>query len=415
MRIARVRSCGYLIHRVGAYRRMGQKTGQFSILTARVHPVPETELSSSKKVDAVLRARREDYAELWALTDKARALRLVHPSWIAEKAAPSGRRFGLGYWQKRRLMERYLEGKPGLSAPFVTRRWASELKAALLNSGIAETGFPVADLAGLQRGLGIEPAVSETPPAPVAAVEPAPPPPPAPEPVETFSSQIQQIFYGSGPGRARRLDELAKQYCGVYDVVCREQNDAGDPKGGFATRSLLVVHEVEGDSGPEHVVCELVAHLPPGAVARSYFMRAGYAFRLADACVCLLFDAAYMPGFITTDDGKALNVVPRASGGPGFKTVFLSGFGGGSQLTRLTHQTAQAAGVGVARRRSRGAETAAVRLGREDLRALRRFRMSDASADPAENELIQIARQYPMLHASAEEAAAFPHFAGLKR
>jgi hypothetical protein len=54
-------------------------------------------------------------------------------------------------------------------------------------------------------------------------------------------------------------------------------------------------------------------------------------------------------------------------------------------------------------------------LGREDLRALRRFRMSDESADPAENELIQIARQYPMLHASPEEAAAFPKFAGLKR
>ena len=67
----------------------------------------------------------------------------------------------------------------------------------------------------------------------------------------------------------------------------------------------VIVHEVEGESGPEHLVCELVAYLPPGAVARAYLARAGYAFRVADACVCLLFDAASMPAFLTTDDGKA--------------------------------------------------------------------------------------------------------------
>ena len=135
--------------------------GEFAKSLARVHPSPDTSLSSQKKSDRFLRARREDYAELWALTQTARALRLVHPDWIAEKATTGGKRSGFGFQQKQRLMQRYVgEGKTGFSAPFITRAWAQELKSALIASGISEMGFPATDLAALQTELGIGRSVS---------------------------------------------------------------------------------------------------------------------------------------------------------------------------------------------------------------------------------------------------------------
>jgi hypothetical protein len=389
---------------------MGQ--GEFSVGTARVRPAPAPSLSSATKFDRVLRATREDYAEIWRLTDMARALRLVHPSWIAEKAAGHGRPSGIGYKQKQRLMQRYLEGRTGVSAPFITRRWAQELKSALVSSGIAERGFPIEDLLALQQKLGFDPAVEDGP----TEAPPALPPPPSPPPVQTdgLAGQIQQLMHGGQAERyARQLTEI---YGGLYDVVAREQNDGSrDPNGGRGTRSLLVVHAQQTAHGVQHVACELVPYLAPGAVARSFLVRTGYAFRLADACVVLLFDTPEMPPFLATEDGKAFNVVAPGAGARGMKTLFLSAIAPGSQLLKISHQTAANAGVAVARRREGVVDQGRMRLSREDLRALRRFPMAEGSADPAENELIHAARQFPMLHTTLEAAPAFPLVAGLRR
>ncbi len=383
--------------------------GEFAKALARVHPSPNQELPSLKKSDRLLRARREDYAELWALTEAARALRLVHPEWIAEKAALGGKRAGVGFRQKQRLMQRYIvEGKTGFSAPFITRAWAQELKSALTASGIAEMGFPAADLADLQTKLGIAPtAVAEDVP------EEAPPPPPVIVPADGLAQMIQHTLYGTAGGRY--LSRLSADYCGLYDIVARERNDSTrDPNGGHAMRSLLVVHAQETPHGLQHVACELVPHLTPGAVARSFVVRSGYAFQLAGACVCVLFDTAAMPEFLATDDGKAFNVAGMPSG-PGMKTVYLSEFAPETQLVKASHQTAFSAGVAVARRREGAVHDGKMRVQRDDLRALRRFPIGEGSADPVENQLIHAARQFPMLHTTIEAAPTLPVAAGLRR
>jgi len=382
--------------------------GEFASTLARVHPSTSQELASTKKSDWFLRARREDYAELWALTQAARALRLVHPEWVAEKAAQGGKRSGIGFLQKRRLMQRYIaEGRTGFSAPFITRAWAQELKNALKASGIAELGFPAADLLDLQTKLGIapEPAADE------ASAEP-PLPPPVIVPADGLAQAIQQTLYGNAGGR--HLSRLTADYCGLYDIVARERNDSTrDPNGGHAMRSLLIVHAQETPNGLQHVACELVPHLTPGAVARSFVVRSGYAFQLAGACVCVLFDTAAMPEFLATDDGKAFNVAGVPSG-PGMKTIYLSEFGEDS-FVKASHQTAFSAGVAVARRREGIPHDGRMRVQRDDLRALRRFPIGEGSADPVENQLIHAARQFPMLHTTIAAAPTLPVAAGLRR
>jgi hypothetical protein len=383
--------------------------GEFAETLARVHPSTNQTLASTKKIDRLLRARREDYAELWALTQAARALRLVHPEWIAEKAAQGGKRSGIGFVQKRRLMQRYIaEGRTGFSAPFITRAWAQELKAALKASGIAEMGFPAADLLDLQTKLGIapEPIADEVP------VEPAPPPPVI-VPADGLAQTIQQTLYGNAGGRF--LNRLTADYCGLYDIVARERNDSTrDPSGGHAMRSLLIVHAQETPNGLQHVACELVPHLTPGAVARSFVVRSGYAFQLAGACVVVLFDTTAMPGFLATDDGKAFNVAGVQSG-PGMKTIYLSEYSQEGQLVKASHQTAFSAGVAVARRREGAVHEGRIRVQRDDLRALRRFPIGEGSADPIENQLIHAARQFPMLHTTIEAQPTLPVAAGLRR
>jgi hypothetical protein len=386
------------------------RKGEFATTLARVHPSANQELPLHKKSDRFLRARREDYAELWALTEKARALRLVHPDWIAEKAASGGKRSGIGFAQKQRLMQRYVaEGKTGFSAPFITRAWAQELKSALLASGIAEMGFPAADLADLQTKLGIEVA-------PVAdSVDEAPEdvPPPVIVPADGLAQMIQHTLYGNA--RGRYLSRLSADYSGLYDIVARERNDSTrDPNGGHAMRSLLVVHAQETPHGLQHVACELVPHLTPGAVARSFVVRSGYAFQLAGACVLVLFDTAAMPAFLATDDGKAFNVAGVPSG-PGMKTIYLSEFSEEGQLVKASHQTAFSAGVAVARRREGAVHDGKMRVQRDDLRALRRFPIGEGSADPVENQLIHAARQFPMLHTTIEALPTLPVAAGLRR
>ncbi|MFM9863893.1 MAG: hypothetical protein ACKVRO_09830 [Micropepsaceae bacterium] len=361
-------------------------------------------------MDRLLRARREDYAELWALTAKARALRLVHPEWIAERAAFGGKRSGIGFAQKQRLMQRYVgEGKTGFSAPFITRAWAQELKSALLASGIADVGFPAADLAELQTKLGIDVALVAEP-VEEDVIE-------APPPVMVASDGLAQLMahalYGGAGGRY--ASRLTAEYCGLYDVVARERNDSTrDPNGGHAMRSLLVVHAQETPHGLQHVACELVPHLTPGAVARSFVVRSGYAFQLAGACAVVLFDTASMPAFLATDDGKAFNVAGVPSG-PGMKTFFLSAFSEEGQLVKASHQSAFSAGVAVARRRDGAVVEGRMRVARDDLRALRRFPISEGSGDPVENQLIHAARQFPMLHTTIEAAPSLPVPAGLRR
>lgn len=386
--------------------------GEFSTNFERVHPSPGTALASHKKSDRYLRARREDYAELWTLTQAARALRLVHPDWIAEKAAFGGKRSGLGFQQKQRLMQRYIvEGKTGFSAPYITRAWAQELKSALVASGIAEMGFPAADLMELQAKLGIEAAPIAEPDEDVAHA-PAPPPPMI-VPSDSLAQMMQHALYGSAGGRY--LSRLSAEYCGLYDIVARERNDSTrDPNGGHAMRSLLVVHAQETPHGLQHVACELVPHLTPGAVARSFVVRSGYAFQVGGACAVILFDTPSMPSFLATEDGKAFNVVGLQSG-PGIKTIFLSEFAPETQLVKASHQTAFSAGVAVARRREGGVSDGRMHVARDDLRALRRFPISEGSADPIENELIHAARQFPMLHTTVEAAPSLPMAAGLRR
>ncbi len=382
--------------------------GEFASTLARVHPSTSQTFPSCKKSDWFLRARREDYAELWALTQTARALRLVHPDWIAEKAAQGGKRSGLGFLQKRRLMQRYVgEGRTGFSAPFITRAWAQELKSALMASGIAEMGFPAADLVELQTKLGIapEPAADDMPiealPAPVIV------------PADGLAQMLQQTLYGNAGGRF--LSRLTADYCGLYDIVARERNDSTrDPNGGHAMRSLLVVHAQETPNGLQHVACELVPHLAPGAVARSFVVRSGYAFQLAGACVLVLFDTTSMPAFLATDDGKAFNVAGVQSG-PGMKTIYLSEFSQEEQLVKASHQTPFSAGVAVARRREGIVHDGRVRVQRDDLRALRRFPIGEGGADPVENQLIHAARQFPMLHTTIEAQPTLPVAAGLRR
>lgn len=380
---------------------------EFADRLARVHPTTNQAFPSSKKSDWFLRARREEYAELWALTQTARALRLVHPDWIAEKAASGGKRSGLGFQQKRRLMQRYVgEGRTGFSAPFITRAWAQELKAALMASGIAEMGFPAADLAELQTKLGIapEPATDDTPLEALA--------PPVIVPADGLAQMLQQTLYGNAGGRF--LSRLTADYCGLYDIVARERNDSTrDPNGGHAMRSLLIVHAQETPNGLQHVACELVPHLAPGAVARSFVVRSGYAFQLAGACVLVLFDTTAMPAFLATDDGKAFNVAGVQSG-PGMKTIYLSEFGEDS-LVKASHQTAFSAGVAVARRREGMVHEGRMRVQRDDLRSLRRFPIGEGSADPVENQLIHAARQFPMLHTTIEALPTLPVAAGLRR
>ncbi|NOT40282.1 MAG: hypothetical protein HOP13_07305 [Alphaproteobacteria bacterium] len=388
------------------------RKGEFAATLARVHPSADPALSSHKKIDRVLRARREDYAELWALTGKARALRLVHPEWIAERAAFGGKRSGIGFVQKQRLMQRYVgEGKTGFSAPFITRAWAQELKSALLASGIAEMGFPAADLAELQTKLGIDVAPVAEPVEEVAAE----PPPSAPVlvPSDGLAQLMSQALYGASG--ARHLSRLTADYCGLFDIVARERNDSTrDPNGGHAMRSLLVVHAQETPHGLQHVACELVPHLTPGAVARSFVVRSGYAFQVAGACAIVLFDTTAMPAFLATDDGKAFNVAGVPSG-PGMKTIYLSEFADDSPLIKASHQTAFNAGVAVARKREGSLVEGRLRVGRDDLRALRRFPISEGSADPIENELIHAARQFPMLHTTIEASPTLPSAAGLRR
>lgn len=389
--------------------------GEFAKSLARIHPSSNPELSSGKKSDRFLRARREDYAELWALTEKARALRLVHPDWIAEKAAHGGKRTGFGFEQKQRLMRRYVgEGKTGFSAPFITRAWAQELKQALVASGISETGFPAADLNELQTKLGIDVApVSQAEVAEEEAVHEPAPPPPVIMPSDSLAHLMQQALYGNAGGRY--LSRLSAEYCGLYDIVARERNDSTrDPNGGHAMRSLVVVHAQESAHGVQHVACELVPHLTPGAVARSFVVRSGYAFQLGGACALILFDTASMPSFLATDDGKAFNVVGLQSG-PGIKTIFLSEFAEDTQLVKASHQSAFSAGVAVARRREGAVSNGRMQVARDDLRALRRFPISEGSADPIENELIHAARQFPMLHTTVEAAPSLPMAAGLRR
>jgi hypothetical protein len=381
---------------------------------ARVHPAPAQELPSHKKSDRFLRARREDYAELWALTERARALRLVHPDWIAEKAAAGAKRSGIGYQQKLALMKRYVaEGRTGFSAPFITRAWAAELKAALTASGIADNGFPAADLADLQTKLGIDVAPAAEAPIEEDAAAELPPPPPVIVPADGLAQMVQQSLYGNSGGRY--LSRLTAEYAGLFDIVARERNDSTrDPNGGHAMRSLLVIHAQETPGGLQHVACELVPHLTPGAVARSFVVRSGYAFQLAGACVCVLFDTASMPAFLATDDGKAFNVagVPN---GPGMKTIYLSEFAEGEPLIKASHQTAFSAGVAVARRREGSVHEGRMRVQRDDLRALRRFPIGEGSADPIENELIHAARLFPMLHTTIEASPTLPSAAGLRR
>jgi hypothetical protein len=389
------------------------RKGEFAATLARVHPSTNPELPSSKKSDRFLRARREDYAELWALTEKARALRLVHPDWIAERAAFGGKRSGLGFQQKQRLMQRYVgEGKTGFSAPFITRAWARELKQALLASGIADVGFPTADLAELQTKLGIDVAPVAEATADEAIAEPAPPPPMI-MPADSLAHLMQQALYGTSG--ARYVNRLTAEYCGLYDIVARERNDSTrDPNGGHAMRSLLVVHAQETAHGLQHVACELVPHLTPGAVARSFVVRSGYAFQVGGACAIVLFDTTAMPAFLATDDGKAFNVAGLLSG-PGMKTFFLSEFSEEGQLVKASHQTAFSAGVAVARRREGAVHEGRMRVQRDDLRALRRFPIGEGSADPVENQLIHAARQFPMLHTTIEAAPSLPVPAGLRR
>jgi hypothetical protein len=388
------------------------RKGEFATALARVHPSPNPELPSHKKLDRILRARREDYAELWALTEKARALRLVHPEWIAEKAALGGKRSGIGFAQKQRLMQRYVgEGKTGFSAPFITRAWAQELKHALLASGIADVGFPAADLVELQTKLGIA-----VPPAAEnveAKSDEPPPPPPVMVASDGLAQLMSQALYGGAGGRYS--SRLTAEYCGLYDIVARERNDsARDPNGGHAMRSLLVVHAQETPHGLQHVACELVPHLTPGAVARSFVVRSGYAFMVGGACAIVLFDTVAMPAFLATDDGKAFNVAGLQSG-PGMKTFFLSEFSEEGQLVKASHQTAFSAGVAVARRRDGAVVEGRMRVQRDDLRALRRFPIGEGSADPVENQLIHAARQFPMLHTTIEAAPSLPVPAGLRR
>lgn len=388
---------------------------EFAKSLARVHPAPAQELPSHKKSDRLLRARREDYEELWALTEKARALRLVHPEWIAEKAAAGAKRSGIGFQQKLRLMQRYVaEGRTGFSAPFITRAWAAELKAALTASGIAANGFPAADLADLQTKLGIDVAPAVQPVEAEAVVEELPqPPPPVIVPADGLAQMVQQSLYGNAGGRY--LNRLTAHYTGLFDIVARERNDSTrDPNGGHAMRSLLVIHAQETPAGLQHVACELVPHLTPGAVARSFVVRSGYAFQLAGACVCVLFDTAAMPAFLATDDGKAFNVagVPN---GPGMKTIYLSEFAEGEPLIKASHQTAFSAGVAVARRREGAVHDGRIRVQRDDLRALRRYPIGEGSADPIENELIHAARLFPMLHTTIEASPTLPSAAGLRR
>ena len=383
------------------------RKGEFAKALARVHPSVSQELPPLKSSDRLLRARREDYAELWALTQAARALRLVHPEWIAEKAASGGKRSGIGYVQKRRLMERYIgEGKRGFSAPFITRAWAQELKAALTASGIAEMGFPAADLSELRTKLGIAPE-------PVAGDVPIEELPPVIVPADGLAQMLQQTLYGNASGRY--LSRVTADYCGLYDIVARERNDSTrDPNGGHAMRSLLVVHAQETPNGLQHVACELIPHLTPGAVARSFVVRSGYAFQLAGACVLVLFDATAMPAFLATDDGKAFNVAGMQSG-PGMKTIYLSEFAPETQLVKASHQTAFSAGVAVAHRREGIVHEGRMRVQRDDLRALRRFPIGEGSADPVENQLIHAARQFPMLHTTIEALPTLPVAAGLRR
>lgn len=387
---------------------------EFAKSLARVHPAPAQELPSHKKSDLFLRARREDYAELWALTERARALRLVHPDWIAEKAAAGSKRSGIGYQQKLALMKRYVaEGRTGFSAPFITRAWAAELKAALTASGIAENGFPAADLADLQTKLGIDVAPVEGASVEEEAAAELPPPPPVIVPADGLAQMVQQTLYGNAGGRY--LSRLTADYSGLFDIVARERNDSTrDPNGGHAMRSLLVIHAQETPGGLQHAACELVPHLTPGAVARSFVVRSGYAFQLAGACVCVLFDTAAMPAFLATDDGKAFNVagVPN---GPGMKTIYLSEFADGEPLIKASHQTAFSAGVAVARRREGAVHDGRIRVQRDDLRALRRFPIGEGSADPIENELIHAARLFPMLHTTIEASPTLPSAAGLRR